>query len=198
MTLFFALVVVILSKISTLIMNIVSMHQIKNIMPKSNASSNFTYEQSYSFIIYKTAYILLFAMMLFSFMMLYFGISNKNGTTYVSMSENVIRNLLFFVMPVVVIGILLYFLFAHSIQLLNSSSSSSSKFAKKRKLLTTDLELAEWDRLAALEAARIAAEDAARRKKQQEEDEARRLAEERARAAQRSKEENDAKCGKCY
>ena len=137
-------------------------------------------------------------MMLFSFIMLYFGISNKNGTTYVSMSENVIRNLLFFVMPIGVIGILLYYLFTHSIQLLNSSSSSSSKFAKKRKLLTIDLELNVQKRCAALAAVKKAAEDAARRKKQQEEDEARRLAEERARAAQKAKEENDAKCGKCY
>ena len=173
------------------------MKQIKNIMPKSGACYNFTYQQSNSFIIYKTAYIMLTAMMVFSCMMLYFGISNKNGTTYVSMSENVIRNLLFFVMPIGVIGILLYFLFAYSIQLLDSSSSSS-KYAKKRKLLTTDLDLEKQNRLDAEEAARKAAEEAARRKKEEEEEEARRRAAEEAAKRKKEKEENDAKCGKCY
>lgn len=196
MALFFSLVVIVLSKIATMIMNIISMHQIQNIMPNSRASSEFTNEQYDTFTMYKTVYIILTGMMLFSFMMLYFGISNKNANTYVSMSENVIRNLLFFALPITVIGILLYCLFDNSIHLLESSSQTS--MSKRRKLLNSDLELQKQKEKAAQEAARKAAEEEANKMKKQQENDAINWAAEQAKAAEKAKQENDAKCGKCY
>jgi F0F1-type ATP synthase membrane subunit b/b' len=134
---------------------------------------------------------------MFSYAMLYFGTLADKYTT--SKMENVVKNLIFYLLPTVIMIYMIYLLFHASVSLYTVSSNSLFAIPKEKPMMmTVDLEESERQRQ---EAERLRQEAEERdRKLKEEADRLKREAEERQRQeAERIRNaENEAKCGVCY
>lgn len=190
--LFTTAVVTVLSKIISLILILVSLTR-----GTSKHKVKLSYQHQATFSNYKIVYILLSALVMFSYAMLYFGTLADKYTT--SKMENVVKNLIFYLLPTVIMIYMIYLLFHASVSLYTVSSNSLFAIPKEKPIMmTVDLDA---KRKADEEAERLRLEAEERRRKQKEEEERlRREEEERQREeAERIRNaENEAKCGVCY